>query len=281
MASQRGASANTGLIARQAAQQSGNLQQQAAGQGAALQAQQSLGAIQNMGNLATQQVGQQQAATGANTQAQLSEQQALLGNINAQNQAAIGNASQQNSANAQIQAGNQSMQGNILGGLTGALGTVGDFMLGGPLGAAVGGAAAKGLAASGSPGDPMMAAEGGQIPSKSYVHSYFCDGGTPMAHGGKVPVLLSPGEKVVSKKDLPKVAAGTNPMAVGKTVPGKPKVSGAKNSYANDTHATELEPGAVVVPRSVTKSSDPDKKAEAFVLAVMAKHGHKLPSKKK
>jgi hypothetical protein len=57
MAGQRGAGSNVGLIARQAAQQGAATQQQAVGQGAALQAQQSLGALGQIG-------GQQQAMAG-------------------------------------------------------------------------------------------------------------------------------------------------------------------------------------------------------------------------
>lgn len=95
-----------------------------------------------------------------------------------------------------------------------------------------------------------------------------------LASGGKVPVLLSPGEKVLSPEKAKKAADGKiSPMAEGKKVPGKPKVGGAKNDYANDTHKDALEPGSVVLPRSVTQSKDAEKKAIAFIQAVMAKHG--------
>ena len=65
MAGQRGAGANVGMMARQAAQQGGNTQQQAVGQGATMQAQQSLNALG--------QIGGQQSAMGAT--------QTALGNI--------------------------------------------------------------------------------------------------------------------------------------------------------------------------------------------------------
>ena len=79
MAGQRGAGANVGMMARQAAQQGGNLQQQAVGQGATMQAQQSLNALGQMGaqqsnmaatqsalgNLGTTQVGAGQTSLGA------------------------------------------------------------------------------------------------------------------------------------------------------------------------------------------------------------------------
>ena len=73
-----------------------------------------------------------------------------------------------------------------------------------------------------------------------------------------------------------KVEHGANPMEVGKTVPGKPKVAGAKNSYANDTVPATLDEGGIVLPRSVTKAKDPSKEAAKFVAAIMAKKG-KMP----
>ncbi len=113
MAGQRGAGANVGLIARQAAMQGANTQQQAAGQAATMQAQQSLNALGQIGGLSSNQVAQQQA-----------QQQALSGMANTQaanqigqtganvtaNQAQYGNAA--NAMNALNQ--NQvAMQGNI------------------------------------------------------------------------------------------------------------------------------------------------------------------------
>lgn len=99
------------------------------------------------------------------------------------------------------------------------------------------------------------------------------------AKGGKVPALLSPGEKYLSPKDVKKVEKGENPMKAGKTVPGKAKVKGDKNSYANDTVPASLDSGGIVLPRSVTQSKNPDKKAAEFVRAIMAKNGKKLPKK--
>jgi hypothetical protein len=94
-----------------------------------------------------------------------------------------------------------------------------------------------------------------------------------MAQGGKVPALVSPGEKYLDPKDVQKVARGANPMKVAETIPGKPVVGGAKNSYANDTVEKNLDEGGVVLPRSVTQSKDADSKARAFVAAILAKKG--------
>lgn len=267
MAGQRGASANTGLIARQAAMQGANTQQQAAGQGAALQANQSLNAMSAAGNLANQQAAQEQSAVGANTQAQQQEQQNLLNSIAGVNSANVQNQASVNSANAGINQGQNQMIGNVIGGI--AQGT---------------GAA---LAKHAEGGMINQYAEGGQAPQPSnYLHSYFNDmplmtAQPQMANGGKVPALVSPGEKYLPPSKVEAVKQGASPMAQGETIPGKPKVPGAKNSYTNDTVKKDLDEGGIILPRSVTKSKDADKKAEEFVLAVLAKHGHMPKQAKK
>jgi hypothetical protein len=101
------------------------------------------------------------------------------------------------------------------------------------------------------------------------------------AKGGQVPALVSPGEKYLPPKEVKKVEKGANPMAVGKTIPGKPKVPGSVNSYTNDTVPAKLEEGGIVLPRSVTQSKDPAKAAHEFVAAIMSKHGKSLPKKSK
>lgn len=245
MAGQRGASSNPALIARQAAMQGSANQQNAIGQGAALQAQQSQNAINAAGQLAGQQVGNQMAGQSAYTQAAQNSQQNALNAINQQNQARLGNTSQQNNANVSIAQEAAKQQGEIFGNVMGA--------------------GAKAL----------MMADGGQIGPQSHVGQYF----HKMANGGKVPALLSPGEKYLDPKAVEQVKQGANPMQVGQTVPGKPVVGGAKNSYANDNVKATLEEGGVVVPRSVTKSKDADDKARAFVEAVLSRKGKGLPKK--
>jgi hypothetical protein len=117
MAGQRGASANAGLIARQAAQQGAATQQQAAGQAATMEAQQQIAAQQNLQNLAASQVSQAgQAVSGLNS-AQQNEQNILQSANTAANNANVGMQSSINSANAQTAASNQGMAGNILGGV--------------------------------------------------------------------------------------------------------------------------------------------------------------------
>ena len=259
MAGQRGAASNVGLMARQAAQQGANAQQQAIGQGATLQANQSLGALGQMGGIAGQQVGEQQNAISGANSAALQNQANLLGIQNQANQMTL-----------QTQAANRATQAQIIGGLMGGLGSAaqmipgasnpakGMSMAGGPMDA--GGAAESGA---------MLAAEGGEI--ESGPQSMY---GKMMAQGGKVPVLLSPGEKVLTPQQALEAAKGkASPMKEGKKVPGKPAVGGAKNDYANDTVPDKLAAGSVVLPRSVTQSKDADEKARAFVAAIMAKKG--------
>lgn len=132
MASQRGASANPALIARQAAMQGANTQQQAVGQGAALQAQQSQNALNSMGNIAGQQVTNQANATGAATQAAQNQQQNLLNAIGNQNQANVASQGSINQANAGIAGSTMAGQKDLFGSLTGAGGAViGKFFAGG------------------------------------------------------------------------------------------------------------------------------------------------------
>lgn len=386
MAGQRGASANPGLIARQAAQQGAANQQQAAGQAATLQAQQSLGALGQSGQMATNMANQQANATNAFSNASQGEQGLVLNSIAGQNSANVGSQQSMNSSNAGIAGvvagGQQQLIGNVLGGAgmafglaeggtvphmadgggttelapattsdaaTGAKSKLGQFfnnMNAQPqssnqgmaqAGQAIGkgiGTAAKGLynyiSGSGGTSTPpvtsdqneaMMNQYGidttpnaagispqqqfdamqGTIPSASAASAIpavedialEADGGmmqtamklAPMIamlnHGGRVPAMLSPGERYLSPEKVEKVAKGADPIKEGKKVPGKPKVKGSKNSYANDTVPATLQEGGIVLPRSVTESKHPHWAAHKFVSAIMAKQGKTLPAKGK
>lgn len=88
----------------------------------------------------------------------------------------------------------------------------------------------------------------------------------------KVPAMVSPGERYLPPSEVKAVAAGKKaPIKAGEKIPGKAKVSGAKNDYANDTVAKTLEAGGIVLPRSVTQAKDPAKKAQEFVAAILRK----------
>ncbi len=135
MAGQRGAGANAGLLARQAAMQGAANQQNAIGQGAMMNAQQQIAARgqlmqqqAGMGSLAGQQVGQQAAGLGGlNSASQglfgtalqgLNTGQAnAISQQNALNNAAVGMQSNINNANVGMQSNinnaNLGMQSNI------------------------------------------------------------------------------------------------------------------------------------------------------------------------
>ncbi len=288
MAGQRGAGANSGLIARQAAQQGAANQQNAAGQGAALQANQSLGALSQMGGIAGQQVGQQ---LQANSQA---------GNMALGNQGqALGLLGQANSANTQL--ANTALQGQIDQNSAGN--KYGNQLVGGVangIGAGLGALSSptgNGQASAGSTNTPgnynlgvlpapqasgnmfgvnTKFAEGGPVSKIGQHFQMLSKGGK--AHGN-VPALVSPGEKIIPKEKVKAVAEGKkDAMSAGKAVPGKPKVGGAKNSYANDTVHKNLSEGDIVLPRSVTQSSNPHWAAHQFVSKIMAEKG--LPTRK-
>lgn len=295
MAGQRGAGANAGLIARQAAQQGANLQQQAVGQGATMQAQQALGAVGQAGQLATQQAQQQMQGTQGLTNAQMSEQQALMNAQQGYNNNLVGMQSNINQANAGLaqtqMRGQQGLVGGILGGIGSALGLAegGEVPASGPQSAF-----AKHLkdndAFNFSMSDEknpmqmgMQSATAGLINAlkpKAALASSGIGMGAPgvanqrmagFAKGGKVRAKVSPGEVYLSPKEVEEVECGANPMDVGEKIPGKPRVGGAVNSYANDVVSKKLDAGGIVVPRSKTKSENPRENSAKFVASILAK----------
>lgn len=268
MAGQRGAGANAGMIARQAAMQGANIQQQAAGQGATLQAQQSLGAIGQAGGLATQQANQQANAIMGLNQATQSEQQNLLNAQNQVNQANVAMQNNINNANAGIASTNAQNQAGLMGGLIGGAGSA----------------------------ITAFAAHGGMI-KKNYA-----DGGPvgPSSNIGKMLFSSSPTNESMAPiqmdqaLNMPKPAAknpfdsisklapaammllnkggpinGEKLAAKGMKVPGQAKVKG--DSLKNDTVDAKLSPGEIVIPRSVVNSKNAPEAAARFVAAVLAK----------
>lgn len=239
MAGQRGAGANVGLMARQAAGVGSQAQQQAAAQAAQLQAQQSLGALGAAGALAQQQAAQQMGATGALTQAQMAQQQMTQEELQRRN-AIAGELAQ---TMMPIQ---QKAIGGLFSGLASAL--TPKAPIPGPAGAA------------GAAGAPGMA-DGGEVPKTapkmSAVGRYMSGLGAEMA--APPAPMLAQGGSVGSA------------LKAGGSVPGQAKVSG--DSEKNDTVHALLSPGEVVIPRSVMQSSDPARSAAAFVQAVLAKKG--------
>lgn len=253
MAGQRGASANVGLLARQAAQQGAGTQQQAVGQAATMRAQQQLAAQQALQNqqsqmaaLSSNQVGQQAQALGGYNAAAQGQQQNLLGAGQALNQANVSNVSQANEANSKVAAQNAGTQGGILGGIGNALGSVASFA-----GNALfpGAGTATGILTGGQ-GASManMAAHGGQITSQGVV-----------GPRSKAAQFLAMGGNVGSQ------------LKSGGQVPGQAHVSG--DSLKNDIVDAKLSPGEIVIPRSIAQGADAPQKAAAFVQAILARQG--------
>lgn len=183
MAGQRGAGANVGLEARQAAQQGAATQQNAIGQAATLQANQSLNALNSAGSIAGQQVGNQIGAVQEVNSAVQGEQGQLLNATAANNNANVAATSNQNSTNqAMANTNANNANSNIGGALKGA-------------GALIG------------------LADGGQVPShldmvnKIYGNSYKQGGQIPgkakvagdSLKNDTVPAKLSPGEMVIPR----------------------------------------------------------------------------------
>lgn len=119
-ASQRGASANAGLVARQAAQAGGAAQQTAAGQSATLQAQQEV-AAQQAAAAQQAQIGQQVAQQQANSTNLFGT---TAGAQNTQNANIVSNYGQANNANAQTAAANATAAQKTTGGLLGSIGSI-------------------------------------------------------------------------------------------------------------------------------------------------------------
>lgn len=148
MAGQRGAGANVGLIAREAAQQGATTQQQAVGQAATLQSQQQLNALGAIGtqqqNMANTNINQQNANTS------------LLGTgasaNNAQNNTGVSNYGMAQGINSQVSQNNTNAVNQSTSGLLGGIGSA----IGGPIGSILGGLAKGGVV--GYDGGGMIAA---------------------------------------------------------------------------------------------------------------------------
>ncbi len=121
MAGQRGAGANAGNLAENAARVGAATQQQAVGQSATLGAQQQLAAQQNLQNLSATQVGQGQAAVQGLNNAAQNEQNILQGANTSYNNALVGMQSNVNNVNAGVAAANQQATEAATSGITGAL----------------------------------------------------------------------------------------------------------------------------------------------------------------
>jgi hypothetical protein len=121
----RGAGANAGLIAQNAANTGAATQQTAVGQEATNQANNALAAQSQLGNLASTQVNQGTASTQLANQTQQGEQGILQNANTAANNAAVSQQSNINTTNAAVAAGNQNSNMNLLSGAGQAISSLG------------------------------------------------------------------------------------------------------------------------------------------------------------
>lgn len=275
MAGQRGAGANAGLMARQAAQQGANLQQQAAGQGASMQAQQALGALGQAGGMANQMAGQQIGQVNQNVASQQGEQGILQGANTANNQI------QGTLANTTL-GGQQSMVGGLMNSAGAGL-----KMLAGANGGEVpyasgGMAGPQSMFGQSVNSQNAAAAQGQNFNMASTEDQKALQKGAQNLGSGLLSALQSSPKKTMTAG--PDMGAGSVPSGTmvaaqggnvgaqlkqGGHVPGQAKVKG--DSLKNDNVKALLSPGEVVIPRSVMQSHDPVGGAASFVQAVMAK----------
>ena len=240
MAGQRGAGANAGLIARQAAQQGASTQQQAVGQAANLQAQQQLAA--------QQELQQQQATMGGQNIQEQGVNASLFGTAagaqNAQNNTAVQNYGMAQGINANVAQNNannaNAMTGKILGGIPSALSDAATLF---------------GFSEGGEADNPKLA----RVPSKDR----FSGAAERRSH---YPAHL---EEVAHYYHGDSVD-----FRGGGPVPGEPIVQ--KDSIKNDVVPAKLSPKEIVLPLSVTQAKDAPAAAARFVAETLAKSGSKL-----
>ena len=296
MAGQRGAGANVGMMARQAAQQGGNLQQQAVGQGATMQAQQSLNALGQigeqqsqmaatqsaLGNLGTTQVGAGQTALGAqasqaNTQAanQIgANNQAVQGNIQNVgqqlgaagnfNQAATAGQASVNAANSALAQQGLKNKGDIVGGVLNGAGA----------------ASMAAFAEGGEIGDEPQVAQEAPTPTSgmSSWGSFMKNLSNPASQDSKLQQGSSKATQgLIGALGMAAMAQGGLAAQGGGVSAGSPAQAATVpgNSYANDKINAVLSEGEVVIPRSIMMGKDPVRGAADFVAKILAKKGRK------
>jgi len=265
IASQKGI--NPALAVRMAGQNAAAMNQQAAGQAAVMQAQQQVNAqnqIANVyGNIGNQALAQQNIA-----QQGFYAPQAI---------------------NAGVAAGNQQTNAKLIGGgISGAATAMAGFAHGGTVPAYAGGGMATQPQDLTMSLDPVSNAysffneqmhpkeeSGGKGQMIGQIMGASSKGG--FAHGGKVPAMVSPGEKFMNPQEAEAFAHGHQSYEEsGEMIPGKAKVKG--DSYQNDTVPKNLDEGGIVIPRHITQGKNPGEEAKRFVEAELAK-SNKAPGK--
>lgn len=226
MAGQRGAAANPGLLARQAAMQGAATQQQAVGQGATLQAQQQIAAQQQLAGLAGTQVGQGASAVQGVNSAQQNEQNILQGANTANNNANVAMQSNINNVNAGVAAANQQQAGNIWNGVGGALSNV-----------PVVGSFFSGLSKGGEVGDHHCA--GSKCTDRAHYAHMMADGG-PLQVNSPAPEQVGVGPWLNSGSTETSPTVDNAPVAT----PNTKSPSSSKGSSGGSPPLSGLSSGA-------------------------------------
>lgn len=313
MAGQRGASANVGQMARQASLAGGRAQQQAAGQAATLRAQEQLAAQQALSGLTGQQIGQVAGAQQLGLQATQGAQQNVLDAIARQNAVNVAMAQQNQQFQAGLVGGLLGGGATLATGKPMAFAEGGEVkkekneyedywdsftkqrqaqMDSRPMPQKAGAKAGQGIAQGigslfGSKQSVTGQPKGGYAGANLGVSTQMPQAINPMAtsqsigafrpgfeKGGKVPAMVSPGERYLPPHEVEQVKRGQKePHRAGKAIPGEAKIKG--DSLKNDTVPATLEEGGIVIPRSVMQSKNPAEKARQFVAAVLAKQSLK------
>lgn len=296
-AGQRGAGANVGLIARQAAQTGAATQQNAVGQAATLEANQSLNALNSAGAVANTQAANEVGQTNANTTAQQAEQANVLNAIQGQNAATVTAQGNVNAANAGLANTNIQGQQAILGGVLNSVGPAASMIFGAEGGeipryadggesAFVGPQSKFGQFLSGVSATAIPAAAAPTFssdnPGAAALKKGTESGATKLA--GLLKSVPKAGTAIGAPgaTDLPDMGAAftaakggmTSDYRGGGKVDAKSKSQKATapgNNYANDKIPAVLSEHEIVIPRSVTMGKDPINGSARFVAAVLAK----------
>lgn len=307
MAGQRGAGANVGLMARQAAQQGAATQQQAVGQGATMQANQQLNALSGLSgtqqaiggmgsnlvnqqgtannayaNQANQIAGQQIGATTANTQANLANQQQAQNALQGTNNAFVGSQTGVNAGNVDLSKANSAAKQGILGGVMNAAGAA--FAEGGPVGMADGGNMTPLMQPNMSVAPPPgPSSDFGQFmnnqaasPTNNIEESEkLTEDKNKYDYNTKGSDALKQGtSKLLGSLGAAAMAAKGGMAKSGGAVKAKSSSQKAEkegDSYKNDKIKAVLSEHEIVLPRSVTLSDDPVGNAAKFVQQALAK----------
>lgn len=305
LAGQRGSGANVGLTQRNIAGMGAQSMQDLAGRAATLRAQEQMGAEQSLMGLAGQQLSQVQAARQQELQAGQAQQaqiQQAIANRNQLMQAMAGGKQefQAGLIGGLLGAGATAVKGMAKGGsvekddekkedFASAFSKNMESMsqpqsrmaqAGKMAGSSIGGFASQlmakkpkilGATKGGYSGANLgLATEMPQMINPMATSQNIGALNLGMAKGGKVPAMVSPGEKYLPPSEVEKVKKGEKePVNAGRMIPGKARVAG--DSLKNDTVPATLEEGGIVIPRSVMQSENPAEKARQFVAAVIAK----------